>query len=430
MGVDGWVFGAEVALAAVELLLILYLVFQKKRVAATWVIALALAIIAFRTLAHAIPGLSGKVLTEPARLIYTWSASLYYSSILALPLVYPVWKPSMRRVGLLLACLVPPVTFLILALAVPQEFLVATGAWNWVALVIFITDAGALLVPFWVFGIRWLRTKPGPLRTQFLYVLVPFLLWAINDGVEFTTGVATGPDPGSSSGVRTLVLVHMALPAASALLFGAIVAVHWRKAAEAVRREDRWLLVWLLVGFAASTVQFLGANAAQARGFHLIVDGSWALVLAYGVARYHVLDIDLKLKLGIRGGVLGGAGLAVLLITQQLIEQLVGKTFGGRTFGAVLGAVIAGLLLFFLTPLQRLAHRLSTRALPRVNETDAYLDYRRLHIYRVALEGLLRDGRLDEKDQRTLHSLRTELSIQSSEHQALEREIRSRLQLA
>lgn len=99
--------------------------------------------------------------------------------------------------------------------------------------------------------------------------------------------------------------------------------------------------------------------------------------------------------------------------------------FLGETTGSTyLGIGGAALLVFAFGPLQRLAERFSERAVPVAGGADAYVEYRRLRIYHAALEGALKDGRVDAWEADALAALRRELRITEQEHALIEGEIR------
>lgn len=182
-----------------------------------------------------------------------------------------------------------------------------------------------------------------------------------------------------------------------------------------------------LLGFAIRLQTAYGPDL----GFSVLgfVDGIIGLVfvglLTYTLLRYRVFGIDLKVKLTIRRGTLAGVFLATFFIVAQVAEAFAATYIGG--FGWVLGAVAAGLLLFALNPLQRWSERLANVALPHVHESEEYARFRRLELYKAALEEMLADGTLSPKDQRVLAGLRKKLTIADSVAANLERDVRAML---
>jgi len=274
-------------------------------------------------------------------------------------------------------------------------------------------------------GAKWARAAPGPHKGQFLFVLLAYLFFNIHDGVGILAHATT----------NLFRDAYPAVPTALTFLYAACVVAGVSVAGVSVRRmltrpreetrEDRFLVLGVVAFIPISVLQILVAVAGHhVNGVttHLLIDGLILPILGYGVLKYQILDVDLKVKWGIRSGTLAGAGLVILLVVQQLIEQHVGSVFG-----AVGGAVVAGVALFALTPLQRAAERVSERAMPRVQESAAYLSFRRMEIYRAALEGILRDGTVDRREAAVLAGLREELGLTLADHEALEGDIRRRL---
>ncbi len=92
----------------------------------------------------------------------------------------------------------------------------------------------------------------------------------------------------------------------------------------------------------------------------------------------------------------------------------------------VLVAVALGVL--FVAPLQRIGEVVSRRVVPVGGQEDSYVAYRRVQIYKVALEGALRDGIVDTSERKALENLREELGLSMADQERLEQEIQGRLE--
>lgn len=123
-------------------------------------------------------------------------------------------------------------------------------------------------------------------------------------------------------------------------------------------------------------------------------------LLAHGILRTQLFDIDLRLRLGVRRGTLAAVFLAVFFIVAQLAQN-----FLSASYGWALGGIAAGLLLFALAPLQRLAERIADAALPGATGTPEYLSFRKLQVYQAALEGAYEDGEVTPKERAMLERL-------------------------
>jgi hypothetical protein len=148
--------------------------------------------------------------------------------------------------------------------------------------------------------------------------------------------------------------------------------------------------------------------------------GSLALVLllAYGILKVQLFDIDLRIKRGIRRSTVAAIFLAGFLIVEQLVQNF----FTGR-FGILLGAVAAGLMLFAFGPIRRFAEALANGAMPAVAATPEYVVYRKLEVYRAALEGLYADALVSDKERAMLDRLRIKLGIEASDARAMEEDV-------
>lgn len=158
--------------------------------------------------------------------------------------------------------------------------------------------------------------------------------------------------------------------------------------------------------------------------FHIVMHPlgffTFYVLLAYGIVKHQIFDIDLKIKFAVKSSTLAGIFVASFFIVDQLVQAL-----AGRFFGAVAGAIAAGLLLFFLQPLHRIATRVADVAMPNVQPTPEYVAFRKFEVYQAALESAL-EGGVTPKERRTLEALREKLGIKPTDAVALERDHASR----
>lgn len=144
-------------------------------------------------------------------------------------------------------------------------------------------------------------------------------------------------------------------------------------------------------------------------------------LLGYGILQAQLFDVDLRLKAGVSRGVLASIFIAVFFVVAQLIQNV-----ATESLGYAVGAVAAGLLLFALRPLERVASRVADAAMPRVQQTSEYLAFRKLQVYRAALEGAYEDGEVTARERAMLDRLRAELSIAEGDATEMERDLRAR----
>ncbi|HVM44426.1 MAG TPA: hypothetical protein VM582_00720 [Candidatus Thermoplasmatota archaeon] len=149
-----------------------------------------------------------------------------------------------------------------------------------------------------------------------------------------------------------------------------------------------------------------------------VVSIVFVVLLAVGVLRTQLFDIDLRIKWTIRQGTVAAAFVAVFFV----VSESAAAFFEGRA-GTYVGIAAAGLLVFALAPLQRAAERFSDRAMPDVRPTSEYVAYKKLEVYRAALEGALADARVAPREREILDRRRAKLGISSEDADAMEREL-------
>ncbi|MGQ0535814.1 MAG: hypothetical protein ACT4PT_07060 [Methanobacteriota archaeon] len=278
--------------------------------------------------------------------------------------------------------------------------------------------AGQVLA-FLIMVPQWIRAGAGAFRAQLRYAMLPIVVFGLNDMAPVVHAAATRWD--ETLGPRGVVL-----PLAAVILLG-IIAVAATSLLRMLREraprgDDAFVLLWILAMVPASFLQLSAPPLHEDRLFlHFVVDGIVWLGFFYGVARNQVLDIDLRLKWTVRQSTVAAAFVAVLFVASEAAQTVL-----SQEAGTLVGLLAAGALVFALAPLQRVAERVSDRAFPNVDATATYLNYRKLEIYKVALENMWRDGVIQENEAATLAALRRELGVSEEEHALLERDVRLR----
>jgi hypothetical protein len=145
-------------------------------------------------------------------------------------------------------------------------------------------------------------------------------------------------------------------------------------------------------------------------------------VIAYGILRTQLFDIDLRLRWTIKQSTLAGAFVASLYLVTEGTEQLLSSELG-----TMAGLLVAAALVFFLAPLQRLAERVASAAMPHTRDTPEYVAFRKLQVYEAALMDATRDGGITEKERALLHRLRDALGVDHADAAALERDLADRM---
>ncbi len=287
--------------------------------------------------------------------------------------------------------------------------------------------AGGYVVAFVVLGHRWLSSPQGAYRTQVVWGLIPILFWTLHDALGWwVLPMFLGPSEGFSWWLREpwtwpgLALWLVGLGIALGLCAWALVQLVRGRAGP----DERGLALLAPFLVAVSLPQVVDLHRwGEPLHVHLTLDFLIVALIAYGVLRHNVVDLDLKFKRSIKHSTVVAAFVAVFFVVSEGAKVI----FAGFAGSELLGVLAAGVLVFFIAPLQRFGEAISGRVV-RASDEGEYLTYRRLQIYRVALEGALKDGSIHSSEVRALESLRGELGITDEDHEQLEREVRERWQ--
>lgn len=145
----------------------------------------------------------------------------------------------------------------------------------------------------------------------------------------------------------------------------------------------------------------------------LVTAGFGALV-AYGILKTQLFDIDLRVKQGLRRGLV-----AATLLLLVLTAIYVAKSFVDRQFGIVAGAAGTSLIILLLPGIRKASEKATNALMPGVNNSPEYVAYRKLEVYRLAVETARESGDL-EKSRHLLALLQAELHIRPDDAQAVE----------
>lgn len=266
---------------------------------------------------------------------------------------------------------------------------------------------------------RYASAQDGPERKGIVAVTWAVLSFlAVTTGVflaQVIIGVELGPNqlPFATVGIGIEILMVL------------LVSFMWGR--NAIRqtghtRREAWLVacfgipaILLGLGYAFAT----NVEHAPNLGLHGLVRLFGVAVLAYAILKQQLFDLDLRIKWGVSRGALVMMFLAVFFVVNQLIEA-----WAGQAFGSIFGAVAAGLLLFALHPLQKVAERIGSAAMPRVRSDDgAYILRRKRETYRNAVITAWGDGQLTPKDVQMLDQMRRVLGLPDKDILAIEREV-------
>jgi hypothetical protein len=160
---------------------------------------------------------------------------------------------------------------------------------------------------------------------------------------------------------------------------------------------------------------------------HALVYMSGTLVavplIAYGILRTQLFDIDLRIRWTIRQTTVAAAILSVVFLVSEGAS-----TFLSAELGNVVGLLAAAVVMFFLAPLQRFADRFAAAAMPNTENTPEHAAFRKMQVYEAALAEAREGGGISPKERALLNRLRESLGICESDAAAIERELEARLQ--
>jgi hypothetical protein len=216
------------------------------------------------------------------------------------------------------------------------------------------------------------------------------------------------------------------------LTFGFICAIHaWVIARdEASRARARAFtmafgirdVIWMLT-FITSTLHAVG-RIQEGGILYYVVPVAYALavilyvpLVAYGMLRTQLFDIDLRLKRTLKRSTVAAAFVAAYFLVSELAASYLSSQLG-----TLLGLMCTATLIFFLEPIQRAAQRLSDAAMPNTRATPEYETYRKLQVYEAALHSALEQGGISGRERQLLNSLIESMGIDPQAAAALERD--------
>lgn len=145
-------------------------------------------------------------------------------------------------------------------------------------------------------------------------------------------------------------------------------------------------------------------------------------LIAYGILRGHLFDIDLRIRWTIKQSTLAALIVAIIFLISEGAN-----TFLSEELGTVAGLLAAAVLIFFLAPLQQFAERVAASAMPNTENTPEYVAFRKMQVYENALAEALEEGGISPKERSLLNRLRESLEISETDAQAIEAELQGRV---
>jgi len=143
-------------------------------------------------------------------------------------------------------------------------------------------------------------------------------------------------------------------------------------------------------------------------------------LIAYGILRTQLFDIDLRIRWTIKQSTLAGVFVAIMFVISEGASE-----FLAAELGAVSGLLAAGVVMFFLAPLQRFAERVATVAMPNTQNTPEYVAFRKMQVYEAAFAEAQHEDGISERERALLVRLRDSLEISASDAQTIENELQA-----
>jgi hypothetical protein len=216
--------------------------------------------------------------------------------------------------------------------------------------------------------------------------------------------------------------------------FAGVVLAFARAKSNPQARSRSEFLAFVAV-LAAVSGFFIGRQNASGDGWlpAVFLLGLWRILLpalvAYALVRHRLFDVDVQVRFAIRGSTLAGIFLAAFFVVNKVTENLVASRFENDQVGIYAGGVVAGLLLFAISPLQKVADRLSRAVVPSAGPVSGMAHSERIDLYRQQAALVWSDGTMGPKERTLLDALRTRLAIPLEDATRLESEAASRARI-
>ena len=143
-------------------------------------------------------------------------------------------------------------------------------------------------------------------------------------------------------------------------------------------------------------------------------------MIAYGILKTQLFDIDLKIRWTIKQSTLAGAFVAIMFVISEGAAQ-----FLEAELGNIAGLLAAAVVMFFLAPLQRFSEKVAAAAMPNTKNTPEYATFRKMQVYESAIRDAQAEGGISNKERTLLDLLRDSLGIKESDAIAIESELQA-----
>ena len=185
-------------------------------------------------------------------------------------------------------------------------------------------------------------------------------------------------------------------------------------------RDVCWFIVygaaiWLITQDAYSVVDMNTTSPAYviyALGTLLAVP-----LIAYGILRSQLFDIDLRIQWTIKQSTLAAIFVALVYLISEGSDRFLSAELGNWA-----GLLASALVVFFLAPLQRFSERVASVAMPNTENTPEYAAFRKLQVYESSLSDAFVGG-ISAKERVLLDTLRDTLGISPADAARVESDL-------
>ena len=233
--------------------------------------------------------------------------------------------------------------------------------------------------------------------------------------------------------IEAISLSVLYLAMALLFLYSFIASLHaWYIATGAARTRARIFTLafgfrdvcWNIIYVVAMYGTWLGLDIVEhdssAAIFILYPLGSLVAVplIAYGILRTQLFDIDLKIRWTIKQSTFAVAVVVITFVISEGIEMLVASELGDAW-----GLMAAAVAVLLLKPLQAFAERMVSLLMPNTTDTEEYKSSRKIQVYEEAVLEAHAEGGISDKEWSLLTRLRHSLGISAAEAEAIEGEV-------
>ena len=143
-------------------------------------------------------------------------------------------------------------------------------------------------------------------------------------------------------------------------------------------------------------------------------------LIAYGILRTQLFEIDLKIRWTIKQSTLAGIFVAIMFVISEGAAE-----FLSAELGSFAGLLAAAVVMFFLAPLQRFAEGVASAAMPNTKNTPEYAAFRKMQVYESAVGEAQLEGGISNKERALLVRLRESLGNSEADADVIEGELQA-----